>query len=280
MSSMNQQQELEKAARHVGTADMLLVVTGAGMGVDSGLPDFRGNAGFWRAYPALGRNRIDFTSIASPQAFREQPRMAWGFYGHRLNLYRQTMPHRGYDILKKWGDKCQYGSMSFTSNVDGHFQRAGFDDEKIVECHGSIHHLQCLAACTDSIWNNEFVPQVDEENCLLRNDPPLCPLCGGLARPNILMFGDIEWVDQRTRAQHDRLRHWLKDAERLLVIEIGAGTAVTTTRDFTQQVAFHFGAPVIRINPQDAAIHGHPSHVSLSMGGLDALVAIDALLSS
>jgi hypothetical protein len=44
-------------------------------------------------------------------------------------------------------------------------------------------------------------------------------------------------------------------------------------------VAFHFQAPVIRINPQDAAIHGHPSHVSLSMGGLDALVAIDALLS-
>ncbi|NGM86965.1 NAD-dependent deacetylase [Parapusillimonas sp. SGNA-6] len=277
---MNQQQQLEKATRLVDTADMLLIVTGAGMGVDSGLPDFRGNAGFWRAYPALGRSRVDFTSIASPQAFREQPQLAWGFYGHRLNLYRQTMPHRGYDILKKWGAKCPYGCMSFTSNVDGHFQRAGFDAKQIVECHGSIHHLQCLGACTDDIWtNDDFAPQVDEAHCLLRNEPPLCPHCGGLARPNILMFGDMEWVDRRTRAQHGRLRHWLKEAERLLVIEIGAGTAVTTTRDFTHQVAFHFQAPVIRINPQDAAIHSHPSHVSLSMGGLDALMAIDALLS-
>lgn len=74
-------------------ADALIVAAGAGMMVDSGLPDFRGQAGFWRAYTALGRAKIDFYSIASPSAFETAPLMAWGFYGHRLGLYRATQPH-------------------------------------------------------------------------------------------------------------------------------------------------------------------------------------------
>ena len=76
------------------------------MGVDSGLPDFRGEHGFWKAYPALGRAKISFDSIASPEAFEKNPRLAWGFYGHRLKLYRETVPHersmwhRGSDVAQ------------------------------------------------------------------------------------------------------------------------------------------------------------------------------------
>src|SRR5690554_5324373 len=71
-------------------ADGLIITAGAGMGVDSGLPDFRGNEGLWRAYPALRQSRLEFTRIASPAAFRREPELAWGFYGHRLELYRKT----------------------------------------------------------------------------------------------------------------------------------------------------------------------------------------------
>jgi len=269
--------QLEKAARLIETADMMLFVTGAGMGIDSGLPDFRGNQGFWRAYPALARSGIDFISIASPRAFRRHPEVAWGFYAHRLNLYRQTTPHVGYDILRQWSEDNPYGSMVFTSNVDGHFQKAGFAANQVTECHGSIHYLQCLGACNPDIWPADgFMPVVDEANCLLLNEPPRCPHCGGLARPNIYMFGDDEWLEERTLAQRRRLEHWLRDAERLLVIEIGAGTAISTARDFTHRMAFDLHAPVIRINPQDAAIFGNTSHVSLEMGGLQALQAINA----
>ncbi|UYO95485.1 NAD-dependent deacetylase [Pollutimonas sp. M17] len=260
---------------------MILVVTGAGMGIDSGLPDFRGNQGFWRAYPALERSSLDFISIASPRAFRQQPKVAWGFYGHRLNLYRQTAPHAGYDILRKWGKNSPCGYMAFTSNVDGHFQKASFDASLITECHGSIHYLQCLDACTTDIWStDDFTPDVDEENCRLLNEPPRCPHCGGLARPNIYMFGDDEWQEQRVRMQQRRLEHWLLDAERLLVIEIGAGTAIPTTRDFTHAVSFNHRAPVIRINPREPEIHGHPGHVSLAMDGMQALQEINALLTA
>lgn len=68
-------------------ADALLVTAGAGIGVDSGLPDFRGTHGFWRAYPALRHERFEFHEIASPHAFRAHAPLAWGFYGHRLALY-------------------------------------------------------------------------------------------------------------------------------------------------------------------------------------------------
>ena len=61
---------LAQAAQLIVESDGLLITAGAGIGVDSGLPDFRGTAGFWQAYPALGRARIDFTEIANPQAFR------------------------------------------------------------------------------------------------------------------------------------------------------------------------------------------------------------------
>lgn len=273
--------KIEHAARLVQSADTMLFVTGAGMGIDSGLPDFRGNEGFWRTYPALQQSGLDFISIASPRAFRRRPEVAWGFYGHRLNLYRQTIPHPGYNILKRWGESTPCDYMAFTSNVDGHFQMAGFGTSSVTECHGSIHHLQCLNACNSEIWPADgFTPVVDEENCLLLNRPPRCPHCGGLARPNIYMFGDEEWIEDRALAQRRRLEHWLRSAERLLVIEIGAGTAIPTARDFTHRMAFDFHAPVIRVNPQYPEIYGNPSHVSLAMGGMQALQEIDALLTS
>ncbi len=81
---------IARAAELIESADALIIAAGAGMGVDSGLPDFRGNEGFWKAYPALARARLEFTRIASPSAFERNPQLAWVFYGHRLKLYRDT----------------------------------------------------------------------------------------------------------------------------------------------------------------------------------------------
>src|SRR3990172_3137870 len=102
---------LARCAEAVREADGLLVTAGAGMGGGSGLPDFRGTQGFWRAYPALGRARIAFEAIASPAAFDANPRLAWGFYGHRLALYRRTEPHEGFVILKQIGDAMPNGAF-------------------------------------------------------------------------------------------------------------------------------------------------------------------------
>lgn len=150
-----------RAAEVIATADALVITAGAGMGVDSGLPDFRGDEGFWKAYPALARARLDFRTMANPETFVKFPTVAWGFYGHRLALYRQTVPHAGFGILRNWGERLRLGAWVFTSNVDGQFQKAGFPDDRIHECHGSIHYLQCLNRCESGVWSAaEFAPLV------------------------------------------------------------------------------------------------------------------------
>jgi NAD-dependent SIR2 family protein deacetylase len=267
----------QRAAELIAEADGLIVAAGAGMGVDSGLPDFRGNEGFWRAYPALGRSRMDFTSIASPAAFRADPALAWGFYGHRLALYRATVPHAGFAMLKAWGEAMPHGCRVFTSNVDGQFQRAGFAADGIHECHGSIHHLQCMQGCRDSIWDAEpFRPDVDTGTCRLRNEAPTCPHCGGLARPNILMFGDWEWLERRSAQQAARLQAWLRRVQRPLVIELGAGTAIPSVRHFSQGMAAR-GGRLVRINPREPQV-AEQRDVGLAAGALDGLRAIAAHL--
>src|SRR5437588_12489307 len=123
---MNNDDLLDRAAAAVASADALLIGAGAGMGVDSGLPDFRGDKGFWNAYPPYAALGLNFIALASPRWFTDDPEIAWGFYGHRLNLYRQTAPHAGFQILRKWAERMPRGSFVYTSNVDGHFQRSGF----------------------------------------------------------------------------------------------------------------------------------------------------------
>lgn len=269
-----EESSIERAAEWLTQADGLLITAGAGMGVDSGLPDFRGTEGFWRAYPALGAARIAFEEIANPENFRRDPALAWGFYGHRLNLYRNTVPHRGFAILQRWASQLVDGAFVFTSNVDGQFQKAGFDPARICEVHGSIHHLQCCEPCSSTIWSaDSFSPEVDEAACRLRTSFPRCASCGGLARPNILMFGDGEWLAERSHAQQGRLERWRQQVERLLVIEIGAGLAVPTVRWFGESL----GVPLIRINPVIPEVASARA-VSIPLGAVAALEAIDARL--
>lgn len=262
----------------------MVICAGAGMGVDSGLPDFRGNEGFWNAYPALGRAQLDFTDIANPDAFRRDPALAWGFYGHRLDLYRRTIPHQGFAVLRQWSQDLLHGAHVYTSNVDGQFQIAGFDPATVHECHGSIHYLQCLDACGSVIWSAaDFMPEVDQDNCRLVNAAPRCPLCGGIARPNILMFGDWHWLHERMRAQRQRELAWLKEAARqrlrVLVVEMGAGTAIPSVRHFSERVSKELGARIVRINPREFQVPSKDD-VALPMGALEALAGIDAVLGT
>lgn len=272
---MTAQYDLIKAAQLISHADGLIITAGAGLGVDSGLPDFRGRDGFWRSYPALKASGIDFISIASPEHFLGAPRLAWGFYGHRLALYRQTQPHAGFGILRRIADRMAQGAFVYTSNVDGQFQEAGFLPEHIHECHGSIHFLQCQHDCRGHVWSAEsFSPEVDRDTGLLMNAPPVCPYCGGTARPNILMFNDWGWVSARYDEQRRRFYGWRTRAQAPVVIELGAGTSISTVRDFGERQ----WVPMVRVNPRESQIERSAQHVSLAMGALEALDGIQTAL--
>lgn len=118
---------LQRAAALMMQAEALLVCAGAGMGVDSGLPDFRGDIGFWKAYPALGRARLSFVDMANAQRFQCDPVLAWGFYGHRLALYRAIQPHRGFELLRQWGQRLAQQWPLAGNHLPRQIKRAGAD---------------------------------------------------------------------------------------------------------------------------------------------------------
>lgn len=268
---------VEQAAAAIRAGEALVVTAGAGMGVDSGLPDFRGTEGFWNAYPPFRALGLAFSDLARPSWFRADPALAWGFYGHRAALYRRTVPHRGFGILRRWMEAAPSGGRVFTSNVDGQFQTAGFAEEQIVECHGSIHHLQCERPCSNALWSSSYEATWDEASMRANAPFPLCPDCGAVARPAILMFADGGWVSSRTDEQDDALRSFLeaRDLRRTVVIECGAGSSIPTVRGFGEALLAH-GAALVRINPRES--DGPPGTISLTGGALHLLEAIDALI--
>lgn len=284
---MDNKSKLIDFAEHLKQADGLLITAGAGMGVDSGLPDFRGDQGFWKAYPPLKHLGKNFVDMATPELFHTNPKLAWGFYGLRLNAYRAVKPHQGFHLLKKWSEtlpNLKNGAFVFTSNVDGEFQKVGFDDDQVFECHGSIHWLQCFDNCTQDIWSAEkFEPVVDEEYCQLINEFPTCPHCGGMARPNILMFGDWHWQSQMQDEKEQKLIAWLKQVNNLAIIELGAGTAVPSVRNFSERLLNH---PVnelvslLRINLREPQVPNKSNCFGLSMGALDSLMLLNKVIES
>src|SRR4029077_20556163 len=91
---------LDRAVQAISAADAVLIGAGAGMGVDSGLPDFRGKEGFWRAYPPIAKLGLEFASVSNPSWFVKDPAFAFAFWKHRYHLYTTTKEHEGYHILK------------------------------------------------------------------------------------------------------------------------------------------------------------------------------------
>jgi NAD-dependent SIR2 family protein deacetylase len=267
---------LDRAAAAIRGADALLIGAGAGMGVDSGLPDFRGDAGFWKAYPPF-RGRA-FAEMSTPHWFQTDPELAWGFFGHRWNLYSSTPPHAGFATLREWAAKAPLGYFVFTSNVDGHFQRAGFAEQRVLECHGSIHFLQCTEGCSPEIWPaGRMQIDVDPETIRTKSPLPRCPKCAGLARPNILMFNDWDWLTDRRNEQRSCYLNWLRRAARKIVaVEFGAGLAIPTVRHECESRA----TTLIRINPREPEIYNFTGQrISLPLGGLEAIQQIAARLS-
>jgi NAD-dependent SIR2 family protein deacetylase len=277
------------AAKAISTADALLITAGAGMSADSGLPVFRGNAGFWRAYPPLAAQRISFERMAQPLWFATQPRMAWAFYGNRLQLYREAEPHAGHAILRSWGARAAAaggGSFVVTSNVDGQFLKPGFAAESVAEQHGSIHRLQCQQRqqpCADEKMTWDAAPEACDDLAIdldapeARGSLPVCPRCGQTARPNILMFNDTAWMDAATRVKMQAFERWKSAVRglRLVVVEIGAGTAIPTIRRIGERAAERARTTLVRINPEEEAHDAAENVLVVPLPALQPLRLID-----
>jgi len=270
----------EMAAQAIRQADGLLVTSGAGMGVDSGLPDFRGPEGFWNQYKGLGDSGLDYTDIAARPELHNNPTRAWGFWGHSLQLYRDAVPNEGFGILKRWGESMAKGCFVMTSNVDGQFQKAGFDPARIHEVHGSIHRTQCTSMdCQKVGLADDIDPKVDVENCKWLGSLPMCS-CGSMRRPNVFMFVDgPHWREGYYLEQEARLRKWLAGVKKLVIVEIGAGGAVPTIRKLGERIALQLNGRLVRINPRLERVR-RDEDISMKLGGTEALRLIDTELQA
>jgi NAD-dependent deacetylase len=162
---------LDRAAQLLRSATGLTVLTGAGVSAESGVSTFRGVGGLWEG------NRIE--DVASPDAFRSDPKLLWRFYNLRRANRATVRPNPGHDALAQMEQR--WGSDHFTlvtQNVDGLHQEAG--SRNVVEVHGSLLRVRCTGTCGTTDRGTEELPEL-----------PVCAGCGQLLRPDVVWFGEM-----------------------------------------------------------------------------------------
>jgi NAD-dependent deacetylase len=141
----------------------IAILTGAGVSADSGIPTFRGPGGLWHDYRP--------EDLATPEAFRHDPRLVWEWYEWRRSLIREAKPNAAHEALARLTD-----ATVITQNVDGLHARAG--SRNIVELHGNIFRVRCMREGTRTMHEEPFA-----------EIPPHCA-CGALLRPDVVWFGE------------------------------------------------------------------------------------------
>jgi NAD-dependent deacetylase len=150
-----------------------VVLTGAGISTESGIPDFRSPTGIWSKYDPM--------EYATISAFRRDPVKVWEFYALRLRVLTEAEPNPGHLALAAL-ERCGLVRAVVTQNIDGLHQRAG--SQNVVEVHGSIRTASCLAC-------REQVPLADVISALESSPAPPCPRCAEIVKPDVVMFGEL-----------------------------------------------------------------------------------------
>jgi NAD-dependent deacetylase len=160
-------------ARLIRTRQPCVVLTGAGISTESGIPDFRSPAGIWARYDPM-----DYATIS---AFRRDPVKVWEFYALRFEVLTRAEPNAGHRALAELEHRGLVRAI-VTQNIDGLHARAGSED--VIEVHGSIRTASCLAC-------GERVPLAQVVAALETAPAPPCPRCGEILKPDVVMFGEL-----------------------------------------------------------------------------------------
>jgi NAD-dependent deacetylase len=157
-----------------------VVLTGAGISTESGIPDFRSAGGIWERYDPAEVGHID--------AFRQDPATVWEFYALRLDALNQAEPNDGHRALAELEEQGWICAV-ITQNVDGLHQRAG--SQEVVEVHGSLREAECIHCGV----------RVPIEDALASLPLPPCPECGEVLKPGVVLFGELLPAAAIERAQ-------------------------------------------------------------------------------
>ena len=208
----------------MGSPRVIAAVTGAGISSESGIPTFRGPGGLWRNFRA--------EELATPEAFRRDPVLVWEWYDWRRGICAKAAPNPAHIALAEL-DSAGDEFLLITQNVDGLHRRAG--SKRLLEIHGNIWRARCTSC--RSVFDLMETP--------LEEIPPRCE-CGGLARPDILWFG--ESYDSRLIG---RAFDFLTQAD--LVLVIGTSGMVPIPVQMAAHARSH-GARIVDFNTETSAV--------------------------
>lgn len=218
----------EQQIRHA-LEGRILVITGAGISADSGIPTFRGKDGYWR--------KLDPTKLATPEAFRANPQLVWDWYLYRRKIVSEAQPNAGHEVIAKLSHAARE-FLLVTQNVDDLHERAGTRSNRMVKVHGDLFLNRCFNSNCDQ-QNRELV---------FGSALPTCPRCSSLLRPGVVWFGE-----SLAPATIQTVEHFISGGPCDLVMVIGTTAQFAYIAHWALRAAGSSGV-VVEINPDDTGL--------------------------
>jgi NAD-dependent deacetylase len=221
---------LEIAAAYRSYVVRVLVITGAGVSAESGIPTFRGKDGYWR--------NLDPAKLATSEAFTRDPKLVWEWYRERRQCIRNARPNAAHEAIAKLAQHAGE-FLLVTQNVDDLHKRAGLPKEQMVQIHGDIFVSTC-SRCDFS-----FRERTEE-----RREIPTCTKCAALMRPGVVWFGEqLPWNELQ------RVENYLERGACDLVIVAGTTATFGYIIDWALQASpERFRGELIEVNPEETPL--------------------------
>jgi NAD-dependent protein deacetylase/lipoamidase len=212
----------------------VLVITGAGVSAESGIPTFRGHGGYWRNH--------DPAKLATPEAFARDPKLVWEWYRERRQRIRSAKPNAAHEAIAKLAQHAE-DFLLVTQNVDDLHQRAGVPPQKMVQIHGEIFVTRC-SRC-DFVLRDYAQEQKQKEE---QNVLPRCSKCDELMRPGVVWFGEqLPWNELH------RVENYLAAGPCDIVIVAGTTATFGYIIDWALR-ATGSGGEFIEVNPEETPL--------------------------
>lgn len=243
--------EFDAVAGVLGVAARILFITGAGISADSGLPTYRGIGGLY--HERLTAEGLTIEEALSGEMMQKRPDIAWRYLAEIESNCRGAQPNAAHRLIAEF-EREKPGVWVLTQNVDGLHRLAG--SQKVIQIHGTVHHLRCT----------ECHHQRSVQDFAGLSIPPACPVCGGVLRPDVVLFGEM-----LPQTGLDRLAHVLGQG-------VDAVVSIGTTSVFPYIAgpvwwAQQNGIPTVEINPGETEVSRIVDH-RLRVGAAEAMTRL------